>query len=96
MSKTTAAKTQPVDKFEQEWRRKVSFNFGKGGMEKPKNLSDLGVEDEITVLVTGKVTEVRSTEDTSSFELRMEKVEIQTETKGNSLAADFKAAKKKV
>lgn len=90
------SKTRAIEPYEQEWRREVTFNFGKGGMDRPKNMSDLGIDDEVTIMVTGKVKSVNASRETSSFSLQMSKVEIQTDTKSNSLAADFKEAKKKV
>ena len=30
------SKTRAIEPYEQEWRREVTFNFGKGGMDKPK------------------------------------------------------------
>ncbi|MEW6385909.1 MAG: hypothetical protein AB1491_00110 [Thermodesulfobacteriota bacterium] len=88
MAKST--KAQPVDAFEKEWRRKVSFNFGKGGMQEPEGFKDLSVDQEVTVLVTGKVTSIRSETETSQFDLHMEKIELQTGKKPGTMGEALK------
>ncbi|MDI6752771.1 MAG: hypothetical protein QME78_00065 [Thermodesulfobacteriota bacterium] len=92
MAKTS--KAPAVDSSEKEWRREVSFNFGKGGMEKPEEFKDLQPDMEVTALVTGKVKNLRLDTETSSFSLQMEKVELQTGAKGGLSEALGKAKKK--
>lgn len=82
-----------VDPFEKEWRRKVSFNFGRGGMEKPKGFEKLTAEQEVTVLVRGTVKEIRTSSETSSFELEMDQIELKTRKKGGLSEALDRAKK---
>lgn len=91
MAKSTKAK--PVDAFEKEWRRKVSFDFGKGGLEAPEGFKEMSIGDEVTVLVTGKVKSLNQSEDTSSFSLQMENIELQLGKKDGLGAALAKAKK---
>jgi hypothetical protein len=88
------SKSPKVDAFEKEWRREVSFNFGKGGMEQPPEFKDLQPDMEVSVVVTGKVKNLRLDTDTSSFSLQMEKIELQTGKKGGISEALGKAKKK--
>ena len=83
-----------VSSDDKEWRRRVSFDFGKGSLESPDGFKDLSIGDEVTVLVTGKVNSLNQNEDTSSFALQMEKIELQTGTKGGLSEALGKAKKK--
>ena len=50
-----------------DWKRRVNFDFGKGGLKGPKGFRELTVDEEVTVLVTGKVTSIRV--DTGFFQL---------------------------
>lgn len=70
------AKSVPVET--NEWRRRVSFDFGKGGLSVPEGFKELSIGDEVTVMVTGKVNNLSQSEDTSSFALQMEKIELET------------------
>jgi len=87
MAKT--AQPESVD----EWRRRVSFDFGKGGLGAPEGFKELSIGDEVTVMVTGKVNNLNQTEDTSSFALQMEKIELETGAKAGISDALKKAAK---
>ena len=78
----------PVD----DWNRRVNFDFGKGGLKEPKGFSELTVNEEVTVLVTGKVTSIRVDADSSNFGLRMESLKLEIIEK-DDLASDFEAAK---
>lgn len=64
----------------------VSFYFAKGEKpDIPANFSDMKIGQEVVVSVTGKVRSLRVDEDTSSFDVFMEKVKIvvpKTEVKG--------------
>lgn len=88
MAKTTSKAPAPV--VEDDWKRRVSFDFGsgKGGMEEPKGFNKLTVDQEVTVLVTGKVNSVRTDRESSGFSLVMDKIELKTrKSKGNLAAA---------
>jgi RPA family protein len=80
--------------IEEQWSRRVSFDFGKGGIQPPKGFSDLSVDDEVTVVVSGKVSSLRQDADTSSFSLRMEKVQLKTGQKSRSMAEILEGKKK--
>jgi hypothetical protein len=83
-----------VPKIEKEWQERVSFDFGKGGMKQPPGFGDLSVDDEITVVVTGKVSNIRQDTDTSSFSLQMEKIQLKTGQKSRSMT-EILASKEK-
>jgi len=76
-----------IPDIEEEWRRKVSFDFGKGGLAPPDGFRDLNIDEEITVIVTGKVNDLHQGKETSSFSLYIGSVEIQAKKKGKLTAA---------
>lgn len=88
------SKSAPINADEKEWRRRVSFDFGEGGVQPPEGFKDLSIGDEVMVLVTGKVKNLNQSEETSSFALMMEKLELQTGKKGGLSEALGKAKKK--
>lgn len=92
MAKKSSAPS--VNEYDKEWRRRVSFDFGKGGLEPPDGFTGLSIGDEVTVLVTGKVKSLSQNEDTSNFSLQMEKTELQKGAKGGLSEALGKAKKK--
>jgi len=72
-----AKKSAPLAVHEvDDWRRRVSFDFGKGGMKEPKEFSDLAVDQEVTVIVKGKINSFNKSKDSSSFSLLMDSVEL--------------------
>ncbi len=78
MAKTRAL-TAPA---ENDWRREVSFDFGGGSLKEPEAFKTLDLDDEVTVTLKGKITNLRKGSDgdgkqTSSFTLRMESVEVE-------------------
>jgi len=81
MAKTATKAPTPLG--DDEWRRRVSFDFGKGkgGMKEPAGFKDLTVGQTVTVLVTGKVNSLRTDTDSSNISLVMEKLELEGETK---------------
>lgn len=91
MSKAAAT----ISADEKDWRRRVSFDFGEGGVTPPEGFKDLSIGDEVTVLVTGKVKNLSQSEDTSSLSLQMEKIELERQAgkKGGISAALGKAKK---
>lgn len=89
MAKTKGA---PAPEIVDDWNRRVNFDFGKGGLKEPKGFSDLTVDQEVTVLVTGKVNSIRLDKDSSNFSLLMDSIKLQVEKKGG-LASDFEDAK---
>lgn len=87
------SKAPTISADEKDWRRRVSFDFGEGGVQPPEGFKDLSIGDEVTVLVTGKVKNLSQSEGASSFALQMEKVELQTGGKGGLSAALAKSKK---
>jgi len=73
-----------IPEVDKEWRQRVSFDFGEGGMKQPDGFGDLSVDDEVTVVVTGKVSSIRQDADTSSFSLQMEKITLKVPGKGKT------------
>ena len=67
-------KSIPIE--DKEWRQRVSFDFGKGGMAQPDGFKNLSMDDEITVIVTGKISSIQQDGDTSSFSLQMEEIQL--------------------
>jgi hypothetical protein len=90
------SKAATISADEKEWRRRVSFDFGDGGLQPPEGFKDLSIGDEVRVLVTGKVKNLSQNEETSSFSLQMEKIELERQTgkKGGISEALGKAKKK--
>ena len=88
MTKTAAKAPEVVD----DWNRRVIFDFGKGGLKEPKGFSDLTVDQEVTVLVTGKVNSIRLDKESSNFSLLMDSIKLQIK-KDEGLAGDFQEAK---
>ena len=86
-----AVETKGMD----DWKRRVSFDFGKGGMPAPEGFTDLSVKQEVTVLVTGTVTNIHHSVDSSSFTLTMTKLKLQTQPK-DPLEAAFAGHRMKV
>ena len=82
-----------IPTVDKEWRQRVSFDFGKGGLVAPEGFKELSIGDEITVMVTGKVNSLRQDEDTSNFSLQMEKIELETGGKAGISDALKKAAR---
>lgn len=78
------SKAPAISADEKEWRRRVSFDFGEGGVQPPEGFKELSIGDEVTVLVTGKVKNLSQNEETSSFSLMMENLELQTGKKGGA------------
>lgn len=74
--------SKSIPEVDKEWRQRVSFDFGEGGMKQPDGFGDLSVDDEVTVVVTGKVSSIRQDADTSSFSLQMEKITLKVPGKG--------------
>lgn len=89
MAKTT---TKGPPEVVDDWQRRVSFDFGKSGLKEPKGFDDLTVDEEVSVLVTGKVTSLRRDTDSCNFSMNMDSIKLQIEEK-NDLASDFAAAK---
>lgn len=89
MAKTTKATAPEVG---DDWNRRVNFDFGQGGLKEPKGFSDLTVDQEVTVLVTGKVNSIRLDRDSSNFSLVMDSIKLQIK-KDEGLSGDFKEAK---
>lgn len=84
-----------IPTIDKEWRERVSFDFGKGGMAVPEGFDDLTVDDEVTVVVTGKISAIRQESDTASFSLQMEKIELQTGKKKGGLSEALAKSKKR-
>jgi len=82
---------------ENEWCRQVSFDFGKGkgGMKEPEGFGDLTVDQEVTVIVKGKVNSIRVDSDSSSFSLVMDEIKLEAGKKGG-ISEALAAAKKKL
>lgn len=76
--------SKSVPEIDKEWRKRVSFDFGEGGMKQPDGFKDLSMDDEVTVVVTGKVSAIRQETDTSSFSLQMEKITLKVPGKGKT------------
>jgi hypothetical protein len=93
MAKTGLTKSleAPTD----DWNRCVTFDFGKNGLKEPADFKDLSVNLEVTVLVTGKVSMVRTDKEGSCFTLIMDKIKLQVEKK-DDLEASFAATRTKV
>lgn len=70
------AKTKGSPLVDEDWRRSVSFSFDNDKFKAPAGFSDLSIDDEITVVVRGKVTRLSASSDSSGLELRMENVEL--------------------
>ena len=84
------AKTKSEPSIDDEWRRRVSFDFGKkgkGGMKEPEGFSDLTVDQEVTVIVKGKVNSLRVDSDSSSFSMVMSEIKLEAGQKGGIEAA---------
>jgi hypothetical protein len=90
MAKTAskAPETAVVD----DWNRRVNFDFGKGGLKEPKGFKELTVDEEVSVVVTGKVTSIRVDSDSSIFGLRLDSIKLKIIEK-DDLASDFEGAK---
>jgi hypothetical protein len=66
-----------IDSLTEEWRRTISFNFGgEGGLEEPDGFKELGVGDDVTLLVGGKVTGLNADRHGSGLTLEVEEVEM--------------------
>jgi hypothetical protein len=84
-----------VEASTDDWNRRVSFDFGKNGLKEPADFKDLSVDQKVTVLVTGKVSMVRTDKEGSSFSLVMDSIKLQVEKK-DSLEEGFAATRTKV
>jgi len=62
--------------IDDDWRRSVNFSFDNEKFKAPAGFSDLSIDDEITVVVRGKVTRLSASSDSSGLELRMNSVEL--------------------
>jgi hypothetical protein len=73
------SKTKPIPPEMDEWRRYVDFNFGgEGGLPVPEGFGNLTVNDEVSVLVTGKVRSIRQDKASSGFSLTMSSLQLNT------------------
>ena len=93
MAKGTTAKA--VEAPTDDWNRRVTFDFGKHGLKEPADFKDLSVDMEVTALVKGKVSMVRTDKEGSSFTLVMDSIKLQVEKK-DSLEEGFRATRTKV
>jgi hypothetical protein len=87
----TSSKAQAPEVVD-DWNRRVNFDFGKGGLKEPNGFKELTVDEEVTVVVTGKVTSIRVDSDSSNFGMRMDSIKLKIIEK-DDLASDFEAAK---
>ncbi len=83
------AKGSKAPEISDDWRRRVSFDFGKEGMKEPEGFADLTVDQEVTVLVTGKVSSINKSRDGSGFSLTMSGLKLQAKPKEDPLTAAF-------
>jgi len=68
----------------EDWLRRVDFTFGgKTGLETPEGFGDLTVDDELTVLVKGKVRSLRQDKESSGFCLTVSQIKMETSKKGS-------------
>jgi len=76
------SKLKPMPPEMEEWRRCVDFSFGgQEGLPVPDGFKDLTIDEEITVLVKGKVRSIRQDKENSGFSIIMSKLQIKTDGK---------------
>ena len=66
------------------WMQSVSLRFGKeSGVDPPDGFEELKVGDKVNVEITGKVTNIQHGEGSSSLEVQMEEVELESAAEEN-------------
>ena len=67
-----------------KWMQSVSLRFGKeSGVDPPDGFEELKVGDKVNVEITGKVTNIQHGEGSSSLEVQMEEVELESAAEEN-------------
>jgi len=87
-----AVETKGLD----DWKRRVSFDFGKEGLKEAEGFHELTINETVTVLVTGKVNHISKSRDGASFSLTMEGIKLQVKPKEDPLTAAFAGHRMKV
>jgi hypothetical protein len=65
--------------IDSKWAQSVSLRFGKeSGIDPPDGFEDLKVGDEVNVEITGKVTNIQHGEGSSSLDIEMSEVELES------------------
>jgi hypothetical protein len=91
---TTVGKMTKKDKaMMDEWQRTVDFRFN--GKKVPEGFEDLDVEETVTVMLSGKVSQVAADAEGKSFSIVWDKVDIQRpEEKPKSMKEAVNATRK--
>ena len=76
---------------EAEYEPNIHFDFPNDRKNVPKNFDDLDVDDEITVVVKGKVQSIRHDSDSRSFGMTFSKVKLTIPESGPTTMADAMA-----
>jgi hypothetical protein len=83
------------------WQREVYFDFGdKGEVKTPEGFDDLDLDDEVTVMITGKVVGLSKDQGGANMRIQMKTVELkaapeQEPERGESLTSALMAQHKK-
>ena len=82
------ASTKALAIEDDEWRRKVTFDFdnkGTGVLKKPDNFGELAIGDKVTVVLEGTVSSIRADKEDCSFSVTYDELELTFEQKCDSM-----------
>ena len=64
---------------ESKWAQNITVRFGKdSGVDEPDGFKDLQVGDKVSIELTGKITGITKNDGSSSFDLEMSEVELES------------------
>ncbi len=86
----------PEPSVNEDWRRRVNFDFGQDSLKEPAGLRDLTINETVTVLVTGKVKTLRLDEEGSGLTLVMDKIELAEGKPKDDLSEAFAKTRRKL